>query len=78
MLEMDRELAPVRRAVFGVLAIALVASGPQLAWWTLLPLALAVVVFRIGDVRIPRAKRPEYLLLRAGWAPSSSWPRAWP
>jgi diguanylate cyclase (GGDEF)-like protein len=69
MLDMDRHLRPVRRAVFGVLAVALVASGPQLGWWTLLPLALAVVVFRIADTRMDRAKRPEYGLL-ASWAAS--------
>jgi diguanylate cyclase (GGDEF)-like protein len=69
MLDMDRQLRTVRRAVFGILAIALVASGPQLGWWTLIPVVLAVVVFRIGDARIPKAKRPEYLLL-ASWVGS--------
>jgi diguanylate cyclase (GGDEF)-like protein len=71
MLDMDRELQTVRRAVFGVLAIALVASGPQLGWWTLLPLVLAAIVFRIGDVRIPKARRPEYMLL-ASWVTSQT------
>jgi diguanylate cyclase (GGDEF)-like protein len=69
MLDMDRNLRGVRRAVFGVLAIALVASGPQLGWWTLLPLALAVIIFRIADTRMDHAKRPEYALL-ASWAAS--------
>jgi diguanylate cyclase (GGDEF)-like protein len=69
MLDMDRNLRGVRRAVFGVLAIALVASGPELGWWTLLPLALAVVIFRIADTRMDHAKRPEYALL-ASWAAS--------
>jgi hypothetical protein len=69
MLDMDRQLRPVRRAVFGVLAIALVACGPQLGWWTLLPLALAAVIFRITDTRMDRAKRPESALL-ASWATS--------
>jgi diguanylate cyclase (GGDEF)-like protein len=69
MLDMDRHLQPVRRAVFGVLAIALVASGPWLGWWTVLPLVLAAVVFRIADTRIGRARRPEYALL-ASWAAS--------
>ena len=32
MLDMDRHLRPVRRAVFSVLAIALIARGPQLGW----------------------------------------------
>jgi hypothetical protein len=63
MLDMDRHLRPVRRAVFAVLGVALVACGPQLGWWTLLPLAMAVIVFRIADARMDRAKRPEYALL---------------
>ena len=69
MLDMDRNLRPVRRAVFGVLAIALVASGPQLGWWTLLPLVLAVVIFRIADTRMDHVKQPEYALL-ASWVTS--------
>jgi diguanylate cyclase (GGDEF)-like protein len=69
MLDMDRQLQTVRRMAFGVLAIALVASGPQLGWWTLLPLALAAVVFRIADVRIPKVTRPEYALM-ASWVGS--------
>jgi diguanylate cyclase (GGDEF)-like protein len=69
MLDMDRHLRPVRRAVFGVLAIALIACGPQLGWWTLLPLGLAVVIFRIADTRMDRAKRPESALF-VSWAVS--------
>jgi hypothetical protein len=45
MLEMDRQLQPVRRASFAVLALALVASGPWLGWWTLIPPAVAAVLF---------------------------------
>jgi diguanylate cyclase (GGDEF)-like protein len=69
MLDMDRHLRPVRRAVFAVLGVALIACGPQLGWWTLLPLAMAVIVFRIADARMDRAKRPEYALL-ASWVGS--------
>jgi diguanylate cyclase (GGDEF)-like protein len=69
MLELDLYLQPVRKASFAVLALALVACGPWLGWWTLVPLALAVVVFRIGDHLIPRARHPEYALL-ASWAGS--------
>jgi hypothetical protein len=69
MLDMDRNLRSIRRAVFGVLGIALVACGPQLGWWTLLPLALAVIVFRIADTRMDTARRPEYALL-ASWVAS--------
>jgi diguanylate cyclase (GGDEF)-like protein len=63
MLEMDKYLQPVRRAVFGVLGIALIATGPWLGWWTLLPLALAAIGFRIADKRMEHAKTPEYALL---------------
>ena len=69
MLDMDRHLRPVRRAVFGVLGIALVACGPWLGWWTLVPLALAALLFRVADTRIDRVARPEYALL-AGWMAS--------
>jgi diguanylate cyclase (GGDEF)-like protein len=69
MLEMDKYLQPVRRAVFGVLGVALIASGPWLGWWTLLPLAMAVVAFRIADKRVEHARNPEYALL-ASWVAS--------
>jgi hypothetical protein len=57
MLEMDRHLQSVRRAVFGVLGVALVA-GAWLGWWTLLPLALASILFRVADTRIGRPSAP--------------------
>ena len=69
MLDMDRRIRPVRRAAFGVLAIALLLCGPWLGWWTIVPLALAAVVFRLAEARIDRAKRPEYGLF-AAWAAS--------
>jgi diguanylate cyclase (GGDEF)-like protein len=67
MLEMDRQLQPVRRACLVVLAATLVASGPWLGWWTIAPLALAAVAFRIGDMRMPHVRHPEYALF-ASWA----------
>jgi diguanylate cyclase (GGDEF)-like protein len=69
MLDMDRRLRPVRRAAFGVLALALIASGPWLGWWTLIPLALAALLFRAADVGIDRAARPEFPLF-AAWTAS--------
>jgi diguanylate cyclase (GGDEF)-like protein len=63
MLEMDKYLQPVRRAVFAVLGISLIACGPWLGWWTLLPLAMAVIAFRIADKRMESARYPEYALL---------------
>ncbi|MFL5866057.1 MAG: diguanylate cyclase [Thermoleophilaceae bacterium] len=69
MLEMDAHLQPVRRAVFGVLGVALIASGPWLGWWTLAPLAMAVVAFRVADKKMAGTKRPEYAMF-AAWSSS--------
>jgi diguanylate cyclase (GGDEF)-like protein len=69
MLELDQQLQPVRRAAFGVLAVALAACGPWLGWWTLLSLLLAVVVFRLADAQTGRMRRPEYGVF-AAWAAS--------
>jgi hypothetical protein len=59
MLELDRHLRPVRRLAFVVLAITLVASGPWLGWWTLIPLGLAIIAFRLADTHTDRMQRPE-------------------
>ena len=68
MLDMDRRLRPVRRAAFGVLALTLLASGPWLGFWTVVPLAVAALLFRVADTRIDGAARPEFPLF-AAWAP---------
>lgn len=69
MLDMDRRLQPVRRAAFGVLALALIAMGPWLGWWTLIPLAAASLVFKLADDHIEKVERPEYAMF-AAWATS--------
>jgi diguanylate cyclase (GGDEF)-like protein len=69
MLELDRHLRPVRRLAFGVLTITLVASGPWLGWWTLIPLGLAIIGFRLADTHMDRMQRPEYALF-AAWVAS--------
>jgi diguanylate cyclase (GGDEF)-like protein len=65
MIELDEQLRPVRRAAFAVLAAALMASGPWLGWWTLVPLVLAAVGFQVADKYVARLRRPEYALLGA-------------
>ncbi len=65
MLELDAQLRPVRNAVFAVLALSLVASGPWLGWWTLIPLGLAALGFGVADACKARMRRPEYALLLA-------------
>ena len=67
MLEMDKQLQPVRRAVFGVVGLALLASGPWLGWWTVAPLVVIGIGFRLAETRVERAKSPEYALFVA-WA----------
>ncbi len=69
MLDMDRRLQAPRRASFIVLAVALIASGPWLGWWQLLPLVLAALAFKTADERIASTARPEYWIF-AAWAAS--------
>jgi diguanylate cyclase (GGDEF)-like protein len=65
MLDMDRRLQPIRRMAFGVVALALVIMGPWLGWWTVVPVAIAAVVFRIADSQIERLANPEYAIFGA-------------
>jgi diguanylate cyclase (GGDEF)-like protein len=67
MLDMERRIAPVRGAAIGLLGLALIACGPWLGWWTLLPLVLAALGFRIAQPRVETSRRPEYPLF-AAWA----------
>src|SRR3954452_3854720 len=67
MLDNDRRLAPIRGAAFLVLGLALVACGPWLGWWTLAPLAVAAVAFRVAERTVRKSSRPEIALFIA-WA----------
>ena len=69
MVDMDRRLRPIRMAVLGVLALALVLSGAEVGYWTLLPLVLAGGLFALADRLMDRVSRPEYLVF-AAWAGS--------
>ena len=69
MLDMDRRLQPVRRWSIIVLAIALVACGPWLGFWTLIPLAIAASFFSLADSRMETSEHPEYGIF-AAWAAS--------
>jgi diguanylate cyclase (GGDEF)-like protein len=65
MLDMDRRLSPVRRAALVVLGVALVASGPWVGWWPLLPLAVAAVAFGVAERATDRFAKPEYVTFTA-------------
>src|SRR3954453_11322311 len=67
MLDMDKRLAPVRGAAFLVLGLALVACGPWLGWWTLIPLGVAAIVFVVAGQAVGKSSRPEIALFLA-WA----------
>src|ERR1700754_4938984 len=69
LLDMDRRLRPVRRASFGLIAAALLVCGPWLGWWTLIPLAIAAIIFRIAHTRIDRTTHPERAVY-AAWSAS--------
>ncbi len=69
MLDMDRRLQAPRRASFVVLAVALIACGPWLGWWQLVPLGLAGLGFKAADDRIADTARPEHWVF-AAWAMS--------
>jgi diguanylate cyclase (GGDEF)-like protein len=66
--EMDRErlrdmavrVKPARMASMGVLAVSLLVGGPWMGFWTLIPLALALVGFAIIDRRLTTDERPEF------------------
>jgi hypothetical protein len=65
LLDMDERLQSVSRQAMGILALALLVCVPWLGPWTLPPLALAMVTFRIAHVRARTSKHREYVLLGA-------------
>mgnify|MGYP001291828182 CR=1 FL=1 len=66
---MEERLKPVRTLSFGLIAAALVAAGPWVGWWPLLPLALAALGWTLADAVLERSARPEYVLF-AAWTGS--------
>jgi diguanylate cyclase (GGDEF)-like protein len=67
MLDVDRRLRPIRLRTFLIVAAAFLAAGPWTGWWTLLPLLIAVPVFRLAETWTDRASHPEYWMFGA-WA----------
>lgn len=65
---MEARLKPLRAAAMGLLAVALVAVGPWLGWWTLAPLLAAAAVFAAVDRGLADAPRPEYRIAAAWMA----------
>ena len=69
MLDMDRQIKPVREACFVLMAAALVACLPWFGWYTLIPLPIIGAMYRGIAPRLQRVRHPEYLLF-AAWSAS--------
>ncbi|MFL5908745.1 MAG: diguanylate cyclase [Solirubrobacterales bacterium] len=69
LLDMEERFKPVRRVAMGILAVALIAGGPWVGWWTLIPLVAAAGFFALADARLERSDHPEYLIF-AAWVGS--------
>ena len=67
LLDIEERLRPYRRGAFGVLAIALIASGPWVGWWPVIPLVIAGAAFSASDRLMERSLRPQRWAA-AAWA----------
>jgi diguanylate cyclase (GGDEF)-like protein len=64
-VDMEERLRPFRKASFVALALALLLSGHWVGWWTLVPLAIAIVGFAIVDRQLASAPQPEMTIASA-------------
>jgi Diguanylate cyclase, GGDEF domain len=60
VVDMEQRVKPLRSLSFGVLALALLLCGPWVGWWTLIPLAVAGVVFVLTGRGLEASPHPEY------------------
>jgi diguanylate cyclase (GGDEF)-like protein len=66
LLDMEGRVRRYRAACFAILALALVAVGPEVGWWWVLPLGAGIAGFAIADHRMARSARPA-LWIAAAW-----------
>lgn len=69
MLDMDRRIQPLRLVALSVLGVCLIIMGPWMGWWTIIPLVVAGIFFKIAGAHTEGAEKPEYFLF-AGWVAS--------
>jgi diguanylate cyclase (GGDEF)-like protein len=69
LLDMETRIGVVRRRAFAVLALALIASGPWIGLWFLIPLAAALAASLLAD-RMVRTSAHPHRWAAAGWAVS--------
>jgi diguanylate cyclase (GGDEF)-like protein len=62
LLDMESKLARPRAIMYGSLAVAFLIGIPWIGWWTLIPLAGAVLTYSVLRPRIATSERPEYVI----------------
>ena len=67
LLDMEQRLGRYRRIAFVILAAALIACGPFIGWWWLVPLTLALLAFPLADRFMVTSRHPERWTA-AAWA----------
>jgi diguanylate cyclase (GGDEF)-like protein len=67
LVDMEARIGVYRRRAFAVLALALVASGPWIGFWFLIPCAVALVASTIAD-RLVRTRQHAHRWAAGGWA----------
>ncbi len=67
LLDMEGRLQRYRTLTFAILGLALLAVGPRIGWWWLLPLGVAAAGFLVADHYLERSNRPE-LWIATAWA----------
>jgi len=60
VVDMERRIKPRRALSMVALGIGLIACGPWVGWWTLIPLVAAGAAFAVTDHGLQRSSRPEY------------------
>lgn len=71
MLDMDRRIQPLRLVALSVLGACLIVMGPWMGWWTIIPLVIAGVFFKVAGAHAEGAEKPEYFLF-GGWFASEA------
>jgi diguanylate cyclase (GGDEF)-like protein len=66
LVDMEARLGVYRRRAFVVLALALIASGPWIGFWFLIPLATALIASTVAD-RLVRTRKHAHRWAAVGW-----------
>jgi diguanylate cyclase (GGDEF)-like protein len=66
LIDMEARLGVYRRRAFAVLALALIASGPWIGFWFLVPLGTALIASSVAD-RLVRTRKHAHHWAAVGW-----------